>query len=65
MLSLLVLLAKQEVQAFSCLQFIYLRCFHRKGVSRNAEHYGEAQDVITSCFACQTESVSLFLPVID
>ena len=35
------------------------------GVSRDAEHYGEVENVVTSCFAWQTGSASIFLPVID
>ena len=42
-----------------------MHCFHRKGVSRDAEHYGKAQDIITSCFAYQTGRSSVFLPAID
>ena len=41
------------------------RRFLRERVSRDAEHYGEVQNVITSCFARQTGSASIFLPVID
>ena len=39
--------------------------FSQGGVSRDAEHYSEAQNVITSCFARQTGSACIFLPVID
>ena len=36
-----------------------------RGVSRDAEHYGKAHNAVTSCFARQTGSASIFLPVID
>ena len=35
-----------------------------KEVSLDAEPYGEAQYVVTSCFARQTGSASAFLPLI-
>ena len=38
--------------------------FLQEGVSQDAEHY-EAEYVVTSCFARQTGSASVFLPVID
>ena len=60
-----VLLAKQKMQAFSFLELIYFRRYHRKVVSRDAEHYGEAQNVVTSCFASQKGSASTFLLLMD
>ena len=56
---------KQEVPAFSCHLLLDLCRFLRKGVIRDAEHYGEVKNVVTSCFARQTGSASIFLPVID
>ena len=54
MLSLPVLLAKQEVTAFACRLLIDPCRFHRMGVSRYAEHNVETQNDFTSCFARQT-----------
>ena len=56
---------KQEVPAFSCHLLLDLCRFHKTGVSRDAEHYGEVENGITSCFARQTGSASIFLSVID
>ena len=42
-----------------------ISCRFLRGVSRDAENYGEAQNVVTSCFARQTGSACIFLPVID
>ena len=61
MTSFPVLLVKQEVPAFSCLHLIDSRHFLREGVSRDAEHYGEAEDDATSYFARQMGSASVFL----
>ena len=55
----------QEVSAFSCHLLLDLCRFLRMGVSRDAEHYGEVENVVTSCFARQTGSASIFLPVTD
>ena len=57
--------AKHDIPAFSRLLLIDSRRFIRDGDSQGAEHYGEAQNFITSCFSCQTGSPSIFLPVID
>ena len=62
MWSLAVLLAKQEVPAFSCVYFIDSCHFLRRVVSQDAELYDEAQIVITSCVAFQTGSASQHLP---
>ena len=40
------------------------RCFLREGLSRNAEHYVKAQNVVTSWFARQTGSAHIFRPVV-
>ena len=56
---------KTEVSAFSCHLLIDLCHFLRVGVSRDAERNGEVQNGFTSCFACQTGSASIILPVID
>ena len=55
--SLPVSLAKQLVTAFSCRLLIDPCRFHRKGVSRNAEYNGRAQNVVISCFARQKGSL--------
>ena len=65
MVSLPDLLAKQEVPAYSCPYLFVLYRFLTKGLSQDAEHYGEAQNVVTSCFASQYGSGSIFLPVIN
>ena len=65
MSSVHALLVKQEVPAFSCLWLIGIRRFLRKGVSSDAERNGEVQNGFTSCFARQTGSAHIFLPVID
>ena len=44
---------------------IYSRRFLREGVSQGARHYGEAKNVVTSSFACQTGSAIIFPLVID
>ena len=41
------------------------RRFLREGVSRYTGHYDEAINVVTTCFAHQTGSAIIFLPVID
>ena len=41
------------------------RRFLREGVSQGANHYGEAENVVTSCFARQTGSAIIFPLVID
>ena len=41
------------------------RRFFREGVSRDAEHYGKAQNVFTSWFASQTGSAHIFPPLIN
>ena len=46
MLSHPVLLAIQGVQAFPCLQLIYLHRSHGKGASRDVEHYGETVKMV-------------------
>ena len=56
---------KQEVSAFSCHLLLDLCRFLRKAVYQNAGHYGEVENVVTSCFVCQTGSASIFLLVID
>ena len=56
---------KQEVSAFSCHLLLDLCHFLRIGVSRDAERNGEVQNGFTSCFARQTGTASIFLPVID
>ena len=56
---------KQEVSEFSCHLLLDLCRFLRMGVSRDAEHYGEGKNVVTSCFARQIASASIALPVID
>ena len=40
-------------------------CFLRKGVTRDDKHNGDIQNGFTSCFAGQTGSASVFLPVIE
>ena len=65
MLTLPVLLAKQEVQEFSRLQLIDSHHLLRKGVSRDTELNGVVQNGFTSCCACQTGSTHIYLPVID
>ena len=64
MASLPVMLAKQEVPPFFYLLLIDSRHIHREGVSRSGD-YGEAQNLVTSCFAPQTGSAGIFRPVID
>ena len=56
---------KQEVSAFYFHLLLDLCSFLRMGVSRDAEHYGEVQNAVTSWFARQKGSASIFLPVID
>ena len=51
---------KREVLAFSCHLLLHLCRFLRKGVSRDAKYYDEVENVITSCFACQTGSASIY-----
>ena len=62
MMSLPVSLVKQKVTASSCRLLIDQGNFHRKRVSWDAEYNGEAQNVVTSCFARQTGSDSILLP---
>ena len=62
MTSLPVLLAKQEGPAFDLMD---LCRFFRKEVSLDAERDGKVKNGITSCFAPQTGSSSIVLPVID
>ena len=56
---------KQEVSAVSCHLLLDLFRFLRKAVSLDEDHYGEVKNVVTSCFASQTGSASIFLSVID
>ena len=44
---------------------IDLYCFCRKRISSGAEHHGEAQNAVTSCFPRQTGSASILQSVID
>ena len=50
-----------RVSAFSC----HLLIDGWMGVSRDAEHVGEVQNDFTFCFARQTGSACIFLPVVD
>ena len=59
------LLAKQEVPTFLRLLLIDLRYFLKEGASQGAKHHGEAENVVTSCFARQTVSAIIFPLVID
>ena len=45
---------KHKVSAFSCHLLLDLCLFLRIRVFLDAEHYGEVENVITSCFARQT-----------
>ena len=60
-LSLPVLPAIQEVPALPCQWLIYSCHFLRMGVCRNDKYYGEALNIITSGFARQTGSASIFM----
>ena len=60
-----VLLVKHEVPTFSCLKLVDSRGFVREGASRDAELYGDAKNVATSCFARQTGSASILSTAID
>ena len=59
------LLEYRKCQHFPSIFWLIHAVFFRMGVSRDAEHVGEVQNIFTSCFARQTGSACIFLPVID
>ena len=55
----------RKCQHFPVCNWLICTAFQGIGVSQGVEHYGEAQNVMTSCFYHQTGSTSTFLPSMD